>query len=109
MLAPLLVVLAACGDDPPDRLGAAADGAGVYADRCASCHGAALEGTTVGPPLTDGRYALPGFPDASIAAAITGGADERNWDFGPMPMVGGLSDREIAAVIAHVRSVQAAE
>jgi mono/diheme cytochrome c family protein len=102
----LIAVLGGCAADPPDGPGAAPDGADVYAERCASCHGATLEGTTTGPPLLDERYSAPAYADESMVTAITDGAEQRNWDFGAMPMVNGLSDAEVAAVIDHVRAVQ---
>jgi mono/diheme cytochrome c family protein len=85
------------------------DGAAVYAQHCASCHGAELEGAATGPPLLSIVYEPGHHPDESFRAAIRNGVAPHHWDFGPMPIVGGVSDAEVDAVIAHVRSVQETE
>jgi mono/diheme cytochrome c family protein len=85
------------------------DGAAVYAQHCASCHGPALDGTSTGPPLLSIVYEPGHHPDGSFRSAIRNGVAAHHWDFGPMPIVRGLSDAEVDAVIAHVRSAQEAE
>jgi cytochrome c len=77
-LVPFLVTLvcavAACGGSPPPQANApssanedgeaqAARGAKLYADKCASCHGADGSGTKDGPPVV-GKNALPLDPPA---------------------------------------------
>ena len=85
------------------------DGTAVYAQHCASCHGPALEGSSTGPPLLSIVYEPGHHPDESFRSAIRNGVSAHHWDFGPMPIVRGLSDAEVDAVIAHVRSVQESE
>jgi mono/diheme cytochrome c family protein len=88
---------------------AAADGAQIFAARCASCHqatGAGLPGLF--PPLADSEWANG---DATTVAAIlllgiNGPITVKGATFnGMMPAFGAsLSDAEIAAVASHVRS-----
>jgi mono/diheme cytochrome c family protein len=122
----LVLVGAACGDDdggtaagqgpgsPPGRAGGAdvdlGRGEELFAQRCATCHGSDLRGTDGGPSLLSIVYEPGHHPDASFRTAITGGSPQHHWGFGDMPPMGqGLSDADIDAVIAYVRSVQQAE
>lgn len=100
--------LAACGSGGD---GGSADsltdrGAEVYAESCASCHGADLRGTDRGPSALSIVYEPNHHPDESFRRAIAAGAPQHHWDFGPMPPVDGLSDEEVDAVIAFVRAEQ---
>ncbi|WP_238442656.1 c-type cytochrome [Salsipaludibacter albus] len=100
------LVLAACGTDaaaPADRDDV---GARVFAANCATCHGPDLGGTDRGPPLLHEYYLPDHHPDVVFATAIANGVQAHHWDFGPMPAIGGLSDDEVAAVVAHVRDEQ---
>ena len=47
----------------------AARGAKVYADNCASCHGGAMEGADVTPPLTGPRF-LSNWSSQSVGALV---------------------------------------
>lgn len=85
----------------PDGLGA-----GVYERSCASCHGADLRGTTTGPSLLSIVYEPAHHSDESFRTAVTSGSPQHHWSFGPMPLVGGMSDDDIEAVIRHVREQQ---
>ena len=77
---------------------AAVDGAAVYANRCASCHGSD-GGGALGPQLSDGRAAQR-FPN--IADQIGVIADGR----GGMPAFGSrLSEAEIKAVAEYTRTL----
>lgn len=76
------------------------DGATVFADNCAGCHGG--DGTGgIGPRLAGGRVVAQ-FPDpADQIAVVTNGR-------GGMPAWGGkLTDEEIAAVVEYTRTVLA--
>lgn len=102
-------VLAISGQEAD--MGLAAEGAGVFADNCAGCHG---EGGT-------GDRAL-GAPDLTDAVWLYGGTPERIAEtvrearFGVMPAWGeaagarrALSEGEIAAVAAYVHSLGGGE
>lgn len=95
---------AACAYDGPATTGDL--GADAYARTCASCHGTDLRGTAVGPSLLSEAYEPSRVPDEAFRVAIRRGAPQRLFEFGPMPMVGGLSAAELEAVIAHVREQQ---
>lgn len=94
----------------------------VYADNCASCHGANLEGQPDWQTRTaDGRMPAPPHdasghtwhhPDTVLfavtkygSAAVSGQPVQSN-----MPIFNGvLGDREIAAVLAYIKSTWPAE
>lgn len=100
-VAAFALLLAACGGS-----GAPADGAVVFANNCASCHGADLQGTTTGPPLLHEYYVPSHHSDESFMRAIRSGVAAHHWDFGPMPPVPALDENEARAVIAYVRDQQ---
>ena len=87
----------------------AAEGKAAFEAVCAACHGATAAGTDKGPPLIHDIYNPGHHPDEAFRAAIADGARQHHWDFGPMPAVPGLSDAEVEAVIAFVRSRQELE
>ncbi|MFP5352373.1 MAG: c-type cytochrome [Actinomycetota bacterium] len=112
----LVLTLAACGDgggpsgsdggpDPDAR--PVSEGRALFEQTCASCHGADLKGTTSGPPFLDPIYAPNHHPDEAFYAAVENGVQPHHWDFGPMPAQPGLSEQEVAAIVAYVRSEQA--
>ncbi len=87
----------------PDLVAA---GATVYATECAACHGADLRGTGSGPPFLDPTYAPNHHSDAAFFLAVRQGVQPHHWDFGPMPPRPSLTDDDIAAVVAYIRSKQ---
>lgn len=113
IVAALLII--GCSDNDatdPTAPDAAADpagsvGADVYADSCASCHGADLRGTDKGPSQLSIVYEPNHHPDDAYRSAIANGAPQHHWTFGDMPAVEGLSNEEIEAVIAFIRAEQA--
>lgn len=93
----------------PAAAGAAADGAAVYASRCAACHqasGAGLPG--VFPPLAGSEW-VTGKETTLIALVLHGArgaltVQGRTYN-GAMPGFGAqLQDAELAAVLTHIRS-----
>ncbi len=105
------VLVAACSSGDPEAPGASpgqalADGASIYATSCASCHGADLGGTEKGPSHLSIVYEPNHHPDDAFRSAIANGAPEHHWNFGAMAPVPGLTDDEVEAVIAFVRSEQ---
>ena len=94
-------------DATPGR-SAGLDGRGLYAQTCASCHGADLAGTTSGPPFLDAIYRAGHHSDASFLLAVRRGARSHHWEFGNMPLIEGLSDEQVAAIVEFVRERQAA-
>lgn len=98
---------AACGGSGSETASSGdADGEALYAANCASCHGADLTGTDLGPSHLSIVYEPSHHPDESFEAAIRNGAPQHHWDFGPMPPIEGLDDDEIDAIIEFIRSEQ---
>ena len=97
----------ACSDERAStEPGTVPDGAAVYEQSCASCHGSDLRGTDKGPSHLSQVYEPNHHGDAAFRAAIVDGSPAHHWDFGDMPPVEGLSDSEVDAVIAYVRQQQ---
>ena len=114
---PLFLLLGACGDKPPDPAQLALGGK-LYAEHCASCHGAKLEGQpNWRKRLPNGRFPAPPHddsghtwhhPDEVLIGITKHGLVP---PYGPpgyesdMPgFAGKLSDDEIRAVLAYIES-----
>ncbi|HET6599539.1 MAG TPA: cytochrome c [Burkholderiaceae bacterium] len=84
------------------------DGATVYAQNCASCHGAEGRGqSSYFPPLAGNPdlAAGGGFAVRVLLNGLTGRIEVNGQTYdGSMPSFGHLSDAEIAAVANHVRT-----
>lgn len=108
MISAAALLSSACGGGsesaagPPDDL----DGAALYSESCASCHGADLAGTARGPSHLSVVYEPGHHSDEAFRAAVRNGAAQHHWNFGPMPAIDGLADDEVDAVIAFVRAEQ---
>lgn len=108
-LAGITAALAACGSDGDsrvDELATDADGATVYAARCASCHGDDLRGTDRGPSQLSIVYEPGHHDDVSYRAAIRNGVRQHHWPFGDMPPVEDITDAQIEEVIGFIRGEQ---
>ncbi|MEX0964523.1 MAG: PQQ-binding-like beta-propeller repeat protein [Pseudohongiellaceae bacterium] len=106
----LLLLLAACGGESnpqvaTDQASAAVtfssqaeDGATAFASNCAACHGANLEGTTLGPILTGGAFLqrwgtqTPALLLNNIQANMPPGGNE------------GISAEDYLNIVAHILS-----
>ena len=104
------VLLAGCAgaDSEPEGGDLVARGDELYHGKgtCQTCHGADLQGTTMGPPFLDAIYAPDHHPDAAFFAAVENGVRPHHWDFGPMPRIEGLDDDDVSAIVAYVRDQQ---
>ncbi len=111
----LAIVASACGGtetSPIVSLGVEdllVAGEESYVRFCAACHGPDLRGTTLGPSFLSIIYEPNHHADFAFASAAKNGVPAHHWTFGDMPAIPGISDDEIAAVTAYVRSVQEAE
>ena len=95
-------------DPTPVATAAAGPGAELFASKCAGCHGADAKGSGKGPPLVHWTY-KPGYhADEDFYDAVKLGVVAHHWPYGDMPPIPGLSDDEIAEVVAYVRAAQAA-
>jgi mono/diheme cytochrome c family protein len=110
LLLALLVVLAACGDDPgePTAAGApdVARGQELFVANCAVCHGPLGEGSATGPPLVHPIYEPSHHSDEAFHLAVQRGVQPHHWDYGPMPAIPGLDRDEVADIIAYIRGLQ---
>lgn len=110
VIAAVMLVAVACSDEggATTQSFEGVDGAALYQQGCASCHGADLEGTDQGPTFLDQIYAPGHHADAAFFLAPKAGARAHHWNFGNMPPVPGLSDEQLEAIVTFVRSEQRA-
>ena len=105
-----LFLAAACSDSTSSGGASDAftgfDGPSLYAQACASCHGADLAGTNKGPPFLDAIYRPGHHADPAFLLAVRRGARSHHWNFGDMPPVEGLTDEHVAAIVEFVRARQ---
>jgi len=111
-LVALSIGVVACSD-PGERSvvesrsgGGSPDGAALYEESCASCHGSDLRGTDKGPSHFSRVYAPDHHPDEAFRSAIANGSVAHHWDFGDMEPVPGLDGDEVEAIISYVRAQQ---
>ncbi|EAS50969.1 cytochrome c [Aurantimonas manganoxydans SI85-9A1] len=83
-------------------------GQDLFAANCAACHGDNAGGTDQGPPLIHRIYEPNHHSDQAFLIAATQGTRAHHWGFGNMPPVEGVSQRQIADIVAYVREVQQA-
>lgn len=102
----LTVLVAACGGDGGDAAPDPERGEQLFAMNCAVCHGPAATGSTQGPPLVHEIYEPGHHPDELFVRAVMEGVDQHHWEFGPMPRIGGLSERDVEDITAYVRELQ---
>jgi mono/diheme cytochrome c family protein len=108
----LVIVSGGGGSDEPPEPGSpeqVALGEQVFTQSCATCHGEGLRGGLAGPPLLHEIYAPDHHPDSAIRSAIARGVQPHHWEFAAMPPIPNLSDDDVEAVIAYIRSVQREE
>jgi len=107
--------LAGCGEEEaegvavtvPETLTATeAAGRAAFADRCAACHGGVAEGTAAGPPLVHPIYHPSHHADGAFWLAVRRGVVAHHWRFGDMPPQPGVSDAQVARIVAWVRRLQ---
>ncbi len=114
VLVAVVLAVASCGgasddDASGDSAAASGDGAALYAESCAACHGDDLRGTSRGPSHLSIVYEPGHHADDAFRSAIANGSPQHHWDFGDMPPVPGLDDAQVDAIIAYVREVQERE
>lgn len=85
-----------------ERLAVLDRGKQVFDTYCASCHGLALRGTEIGPPLIWDLYVSGHHSDRQFKKAIVQGVKQHHWRFGDMPSFK-LKDEEVADVVVYVR------
>ena len=93
-------------DIPPQDPALVAAGEDLYQASCAECHGTDLRGTDKGPSHLSEIYEPNHHADIAFLLAVRRGVSPHHWTFGAMAPVEGLSDDDVAAIIAYVREAQ---
>ncbi len=93
----------------PQLSAAAMAGQVAFEANCAACHGENAAGRDgAGPPLIHRIYEPNHHGDAAFFLAARQGVRSHHWPFGNMPPVAGVSDDEVASIVAYVRELQRA-
>jgi mono/diheme cytochrome c family protein len=94
----------------PDALSARATyGKTLFDSACSACHGTnGAGGTGSAPPLIHPIYETGHHPDTTFVRAAMGGVQAHHWDFGDMPPVEGIAEKEVALIATYIREVQRA-
>ena len=82
------------------------EGLKLYNANCLSCHGVGGRSTSFGPALINRIYYKGNLSDRAFIQAVNFGAPQRNWDYGPMDPIEGLTQTDVAQILAYVRSEQ---
>lgn len=91
----------------PELTGLARQGADVFEENCAACHGANGAGNEgYGPPLLHPIYRPNHHADGSFFVAVQNGVRAHHWTFGDMPPVAGLSQSDILKIVTYIRELQ---
>ena len=83
-------------------------GEAAFNANCAACHGDNASGSEQGPPLVHNIYNPGHHADGAFFLAAKNGVRAHHWPFGDMPKQPQVSAGEVAAIIAYVRELQAA-
>lgn len=86
-----------------------AEGAILYETDCAECHGSDLRGTGQGPSFLSKLYEPGHHADIAFLLAVRRGTSAHHWTFGDMAPIPGVSEEDVAAIVAFVRKTQRIE
>lgn len=92
----------------PELSAEAKAGEALFNLHCASCHGDNGGGSQKGPPLVHVVYEPSHHADGAFQFAARHGVRAHHWGYGDMPPVEGISEPDIASIIAYVRQLQRA-
>jgi mono/diheme cytochrome c family protein len=92
----------------PELKGRVAFGKMAYDKYCAGCHGVGGVGTDKGPPFLHKVYHPGHHGDAAFRIAAARGTRAHHWQFGDMPPVEGVSEKQVDMIIDYVRALQRA-
>ncbi|WP_296639774.1 c-type cytochrome [Roseinatronobacter sp.] len=85
------------------------EGAALFAQNCATCHGENAAGKDgVGPPLVHIIYEPSHHGDGSFYVAARLGVRAHHWSFGNMPAQPQITDEDVAKIVAYIRALQRA-
>ena len=108
----LLLLSVACAEQdaetglPAQDPGQVSSGETLYQANCAACHGIDLRGTDQGPSHLSIVYEPNHHGDAAFILAAKQGVRAHHWRFGDMAPIEGLTDDDLAAIVAYVRENQ---
>lgn len=81
----------------------------AYETWCAKCHGADGAGQEgKAPPFVHRIYEPSHHGDAAFFIAAQQGVRAHHWPYGNMPPVEGVSEAEVATIVAYIRAIQRA-
>jgi mono/diheme cytochrome c family protein len=101
---------AAAGSDIDEQDAAMVEaGSALYEAHCAQCHGSDLRGSDEGPSHLSEVYEPDHHGDGAFLLAVRYGVRAHHWPFGDMEPVEGLTDGDVAAIVAFVRERQRIE
>jgi len=78
----------------------------LFDKHCASCHGADLKGTKLGPPFLHPYYVSSHHGDVAFQLAAKNGVRAHHWQFGDMQPVPGVTPDDVAHITAYIRYQQ---
>lgn len=81
----------------------------AFTAKCASCHGENAAGRNgMGPPLVHKIYEPSHHGDHAFLLAAQNGVRAHHWPFGDMAPIEGLTQSDVANIVAYVRALQRA-
>jgi mono/diheme cytochrome c family protein len=83
-------------------------GQAAFNANCAKCHGQNAGGTDQGPPFVHNIYNPGHHGDEAFFVAAKLGVRAHHWSFGNMPPQPQVNASDVAAIVAYVRELQAA-
>ena len=81
-------------------------GKNLFEKNCSNCHGVTGDGSYEGPPLMHKIYEPSHHGDAAFYRAALNGAKAHHWNFGDMPPVPGITERDVSKIVPYVRWLQ---
>lgn len=80
----------------------------AFEGNCMRCHGQNGGGTDQGPPLIHKIYEPSHHSDGSFYRAAKNGVVAHHWQFGNMPPVPSVSEKDVSGIIRYIREIQRA-
>ena len=79
----------------------------VFEAACSACHGTNAAGQNgVAPPLIHPTYRPNHHSDQAFLMAARNGVPAHHWDFGNMPVIEGLTNADVRAIVRYIRELQ---
>jgi hypothetical protein len=75
----------------------------------APCHSQDLKGTDRGSSQLSTVYGPSHHADGSFLLAVRRGSPAHHWPLGDMPPIEGLTDEDVAAIVAFAREIRRVE